>query len=123
MPLALSLAREARACPPPPGHRRVKKDVCLSRCANYLNRARRRIASSLWQRCAHGRRRAAGAWQLPAPKIPPRSKARTQKKNAALLTGYKTTGRRPREIECDSLVTLYGRALKRTGRPPFSIQP
>jgi hypothetical protein len=28
-----------------------------------------------------------------------------EKKNAAFLTGYKTKGRRPREIECDSLVT------------------
>src|SRR5262249_51405795 len=32
-------------------------------------------------------------------------------------------GRRPRKIECDSLVTLYGRALKRAGRHLFPSTP
>src|SRR5262249_39546962 len=40
-----------------------------------------------------------------------------------LLLAAPASDLRPREIECDSLVTLQGRALKRTGCPPFSIQP
>jgi hypothetical protein len=36
-------------------------------------------------------------WKLPAPKIPPRSKVRTQFQNAGTATA---------KIECDSLVTL-----------------
>jgi hypothetical protein len=43
-----------------------------------------------------------------------------EEKNAAFFAGYKTPGRRPREIECDSLVTLQGRVstfFHPTGNP------
>jgi len=79
----------------------------------YLNRARRGIASSQWQRCAHDRRRAAGAWQLPARKIPPQSLKLGRDKIMPHSSPVKRRGKATAKTECNSFVTLVVRIVGR----------
>src|SRR5262249_5811234 len=82
----------------------------------YLNRAGRGIANSQWQRCAHDRRRAAGAWQLPARKIPPRSLKLARNKIMPHSSRGKRRGKVTAKTECNSFVTLSRLVVHIVGR-------
>ena len=72
------------------------------------------------QRLVDAVRQQTGALGSFANMIGASSQSTLIEKGSQILSSLLTTGRRPREIECDSLVTFSGRALKRTGIHLFS---
>jgi hypothetical protein len=124
MPLELSpgveepvpnVCRRARCVSGAPEHRPTVKGLCLFRRADTIS-----IAQDAQLLARYGSdARTTGRRSLAIAGIDLRGvKPRRYKRmpHSSLATRAR---RRPREIECDSLVTLYGRAPKRTGCPPF----